>query len=281
MTETTKTVTKDVTGKKDLEALFDSAKPKLAQVLPKHLSVERVIGIAMAARSRNPLIMKSTGESILQAVMQAAQLGLEIGGPLGHAYFVPFKNGRLSQERGTEVYEVQFIPGYRGLIDLAIRTGEIESVEAHVVRATDAFEYAYGTAPALSHAPKGDGPVTHVYCIVFPKEGRPRFEVMTKLQVDAIRKRSKAADSGPWVTDYEEMMRKTVVKKKLKYERLSPELATAIDIDNKVIGYADLDIEAEPEEEEIPEPKRASKTKESVAEENARLDAEIAKGERG
>src|SRR3990167_4610685 len=174
--------------KNNLEELFESAKSALAQVLPKHLTVERVIRIALAARSRNPLLMKCTTESILQSVMQASQLGLEAGGPLGHAYLVPFKNGKLSTP-GNDVYECQMIPGYRGLIHLALSSGVVENIEAHVVHEGDKFSYCYGTEPSLIHNPGPGGKMTHVYCVVFPREGRPRFEVMNGDQVDAIRKR--------------------------------------------------------------------------------------------
>ncbi len=262
-----------------LESLFENSKGALAQVLPKHLPVERVIRIALAARSRNPLLMKCTSSSILQSVMTAAQLGLEPGGPLAHSYLVPYRNNKL----GADVYECQLIPGYRGLIDLARRAGMVKSVQARVVHAKDTFSYCYGLTPNLTHEPSRDpdpGPLTHVYAIVYPAEGGADFDVMSKADIDRIRKRSRAAEAGPWVTDYEEMGKKTVIKRLLKTQPMSQELASAIDHENQVHGA--IDIESEELQEQIEEPKRASETARGEEEReptNEELDLQLAKEE--
>lgn len=261
-----------------LESLFENSKGALAQVLPKHLPVERVIRIALAARSRNPLLMKCTSASILQAVMTAAQLGLEPGGPLAHSYLVPYRNNKL----GADVYECQLIPGYRGLIELARRAGMVKNVQARVVHAKDTFAYSYGLTPTLVHEPSREadpGPLTHVYAIVYPSEGEPVFEVMSRADIDRIRGRSRAAQAGPWVTDYEEMGKKTVIKRLLKTQPMSQELASAIDHENQVHGA--IDIESEEVHEQIEEPKRASETAREEEREptNEELDLQIAREE--
>jgi len=203
------------------------------EVMPKHLTPERLIRVACAAASRAPLLLKCTPASILRAVMEAAQLGLDPSGSLGSAYLVPYQN----KKNGT--YEVQLIVGYRGLIDLARRSGEIASIEAHVVHAKERFKIAYGLNPVLEHEPlleDDPGGMVAVYAVARLRDGTTQSEVMTKHQIDGIRARSRAGQSGPWVTDYEEMARKTVVKRLCKYLPLSVELEQALEADN--IGEA-------------------------------------------
>lgn len=202
-------------------------KSTLSRVLPKHMTPERLIKVAMLAYSKTPKLRECSLESVGQAVMQAAELGLEPGGVLGHAYLVPYGN------------TCTLIPGYRGLIELARRSGEIESIEAHVVYANDKFTLKFGLDPVLEHEPNLDsepGGLRFVYAIAKLKDGGKQLEVMTKAQVDAIRKRSKSGNNGPWVTDYEEMARKTVVRRLVKYLPLSTEraetLAKALELDN-------------------------------------------------
>lgn len=227
-----------------LKAMLAKAAPSLQAVMPRHLSAEKLIKIALLATSRTPLLLECAPTSILQAVMQAAQLGLEVNSPLGSAYLVPYRNGK------TGKYECQLIPGYRGLVDLARRSGGILLVDARVVYENDRFEVDYGTSPQITHKPMLSGERANQNIVAFyatalmPGDIR-QFEVMTKAEVDAVRARSKASASGPWVSDYAEMGRKTVVKRLVKYLPLSPELAAAIELDNRaesgeVTGVSDI-----------------------------------------
>lgn len=240
-----------------LKDLLDRAKGSIAAVLPKHLTPDRILKVALVATSKSPMLMNCSPQSVLQSVMQAAQLGLEPGSALGGAYLVPYGN------------TCQLIVGYRGLIDLARRSGQIQSIEARVVRARDSFKIAYGLDPVLVHQPfmpitadeGGDGkdldagPLVAVYAIARLKDGAIQTEVMTRSQVDAIKKRSRSSSNGPWVTDYEEMARKTVVRRICKYLPLSTELAAALTLDERdegnpeVSGLADV-FEASAEEVE-------------------------------
>ena len=176
--------------------------------------------------------------------MTCAQLGLEPG-PLGHAYLVPFKDHvrECKDRRNCSCRtEVQFIPGYRGLVELARRSGQVQSVQARVVYHGDEFVYAYGLNPRLDHTPSGklDG-VTHVYAVIRYKDGGVDFDVMTKAEVDAVRQRSKASTSGPWVTDYPEMAKKTVLKRLLKTAPMSVEYQQAVAQDEQTRARIDLD----------------------------------------
>lgn len=218
-----------------LRTLFEKSKPSIAAVLPKHLSPEKILKITLSAASRTPRLLDCTSESILLAVMQCAQLGLEPNTPLGLAYLIPYKNRKKDGNgRWVEVMEAQFIPGYRGLIKLAHQSGEIASVRSRVVRAGDEFEVAFGSDEHIAHRPNlaaegEDAELIAVYAVATFKEGAAQFEVMSRAQVDAIRARSRAADSGPWVSDYEEMARKTVLRRLCKSLPLSTELATALE----------------------------------------------------
>lgn len=212
-------LTKPADKIKSFQQYFEARKTAIASVIPKTLTAERVLKIAIAAVARTPKLLECNPQSVYSAVHSAGQLGLEAGSPLGHAYLVPFKS------------ECQLIIGYRGLIDLARRSGQIVSIEAHVVREKDEYEIEFGIDPKLRHRPflGGDaGKMVLVYAVAKLKDGGVQSEVMTKADVDAIRKRSRASDSGPWVTDYDEMARKTVVRRLCKYLPISIEAADVI-----------------------------------------------------
>src|SRR5690606_28083055 len=119
---------------------------EIARALPRHMDPDRMLRIAMTVVRQTPDLQKCTVPSVLGALMQAAQLGLEPG-ILGHCYLVPFRNGRTGQ------HEVQFIIGYKGLIDLARRSGNIQSIAAHPVYENDLFEFEYGLNERLRHVP--------------------------------------------------------------------------------------------------------------------------------
>jgi recombination protein RecT len=213
---------------KNLQALLEVSKKQIEAALPKHLTPERLLRIAMTEARKNPALLECTQASFIGAIIQTAQLGLEPGGALGHSYLVPFKN----KNAGTR--EVQLIVGYRGMMDLAYRSPKVSHVIARAVYKGDKFVYQYGFDERLDHNPDplAEGKeLTHVYAIVFLKEGGKIFEVMEVKEIEAARKRSKSADSGPWDTDYEAMAKKSVVRKLFKYMPVSIELQTAVGID--------------------------------------------------
>ncbi len=207
----------------NLQALLHGQRESLAAALPKHIRVEHLIKCALLAMTKQPALLQCSQESVLKAVMDAAMLGLDCSGTLGSAWIVPY--GQTAQ----------LIPGYRGLIDLARRSGHISRIEANVVYAQDEFRVSFGLNPELVHRPYF-GPdrrtdaedIVCVYGLAELVGGTPQIEVMAASQIESIRQRSKAGDSGPWVTDYSEMARKTVVRRLCKYLPLSTELATAI-----------------------------------------------------
>lgn len=204
---------------------------QLALALPKHVTAERLARIALTEVRKNPKLMQCDQASFLGALMQCAQLGLEPGGALGHAYLLPFEN------RQKRITEVQFIVGYRGMIDLARRSGQIMSLEARAVYDADEFHVELGLNPDLRHVPAWDtaerGELRFVYAVAKLKDGGTQFDVMSRADVERIRKRSKAGSSGPWVTDFEAMAKKTVLRQLFKYLPVSIELATAVEQDER------------------------------------------------
>lgn len=210
-----------------LRSLLASQKAAIAESLPKHLTGERMAQLMLTECRKNPALLDCTPQSVVSAVLQCAQVGLEPG-PQAHLYLVPFKN------RG--VLECTLQIGYRGLLELIGRTGKYHAPDVRAVFEGDRFEYEFGLNEKLNHVPSAKSraadKLTHVYIVLWPKDGgRATFEVMTREEVDAIRRRSKSGGSGPWVTDYIAMAMKTVVRKKAKYLPLSVELQQAITID--------------------------------------------------
>ena len=213
----------------------DSFQQSLADVAPKHITKERIVKLALVAMSRQPKLFECSDPSILQSIMKSGELGLDCVGTLGQGYLVPFYNGK------TKTLECQFIPGYQGLIELARRSGHVNRIESRVVYEKDQFDIEYGLDQKLRHTPSfadNRGAIRCFYAIAELKGGGNQIEIMTLKEINAIRDRSKAKSSGPWVTDFSEMGRKTVVKRIFKYLPKSPELCVAIEADN--IQYDDL-----------------------------------------
>ena len=213
-----------------IRAAFQAAGPKLSASIPatmkKHMTPDRIANIVVSAALRQPALLECSPASILKSCMTATALGLECDGLLGGAYLVPFWNSKTRQK------EAQFIVGYRGLIDLARRSGNITSIEAHVVHSTDKFRCQFGLDPKLEHEPDWNaetpGPMVAVYAIARFRDGGYQFEVMTRAQVDAVRSMSKSGSHGPWNDHYLEMARKTVVRRLAKYLPLSIEVRDAM-----------------------------------------------------
>ena len=200
----------------------------MAAILPNHVKPERMLRIALGALRTTPKLTNATIESLMSATMVCAQLGLEPNTVLGHCYLIPFDNRRQKRT------DVQIIIGYKGLIDLARRSGQIESIAAHAVYSADQFDYAYGLNETLEHRPAvgNRGEIVAFYAVAKLKDGGHAFEVMSKDDVDAIMRKTQSKGAyGPWKDHYEEMGRKTVIRRLSKYLPLSIEFSTAATID--------------------------------------------------
>lgn len=222
-----------------LNDLFNDMKPAIAQAIPKHMTPERLLRIATTSIRQNPKLKVCTPQSLLGAVMQCAQLGLEPS-ILGHAYLVPYRNKKKDGERVWHEDECQFQIGYKGLIELARRTGQISSIMAHGVHEKDEFEYEYGINDKLRHVPAdGDrGAILKYYAVAKFKDGGYAFIVMSKRDIEIHRdKFSKTSKYGPWVDHFDEMAKKTVLKALMKYMPISVEFQRAVDQDETTKHY--------------------------------------------
>lgn len=232
------------------ELLLDpKVKRQIEMVIPKFLSPEKLLRVAVTVIRRNYMLMQCTKQSLLSSVMGAAILGLELEPVLGQAYLVPYRN-----KKGF--LEAQLIPGYRGYIALASRSGEIHSVTATEVYANDEFEHELGLNPKLKHIPaEGErGEFKGAYVVFRHKTGEPTFEYMTKDRIDKVMNLSKSKDQsgnvvGPWKDFYEEMSKKTVIRHRAKYEPISIEFAKAKELEERALmGESQIDLLPAPEE---------------------------------
>ena len=219
---------------KTIQQEIRDLEPQFKAGLAGMIDPQRFMRIIFTELRNKPDLLDCTRESVLGAVMQGAQLGLEFG-PLQHAYLVPFRN--------HGVLECQFMIGYRGYLDLARRSGGIKDIVAVEVYANDEFDfYRDENGDHLMHRPiiDGDrGPITHYYGRVVFTNGGNHVQVMTLADIDERRNRSATANSArsPWKSDPIPMARKTVVRALVPWLPLTTEVAERIGADEAVVRY--------------------------------------------
>ena len=233
--------------KKTMQTYIKAMEGEIKKALPSVLTPERFTRMVLSAISTNPALGSCTPQSFLGAMMQAAQLGLEPNTPLGQAYILPYKNNKSGS------LEAQFQIGYKGMIDLAYRSGEVEVIQSHIVYENDEFECEYGLTPKLSHRPAAEnrGNPVKVYAVFKTKSGGFGFEVMSIEDVkEHAKKYSKAYDTSfsPWKTNFEEMAKKTVLKKVLKYAPLKSDFVRAVAQDETIKTEISEDMYSAPNE---------------------------------
>lgn len=217
-------VTKDMKPKDQVKHMLEQNKHVIAQALPKHMNPERLMRVAITSVTSNPALLECYVPTLIGGIIQCSQMGLEPNTVLGHAYLIPFKNAKKNRK------DAQVVIGYKGLIDLARRSGQIVSIAAHAVRENDTFEYEYGLTEKLRHVPaEGErGTITHFYAVAHMKDGGHAFEVMTNAAVTKIRNSGNGKSNPVWSDHFEEMGRKTAIRRLAKYLPLSVEMATAV-----------------------------------------------------
>ena len=228
---------------KTMQQYIKSMEGEIAKALPTVITPERFTRMVLSALSVNPKLAECTPKSFLGAMMTAAQLGVEPNTALGQAYLIPYRN------HGT--MECQFQLGYKGLIDLAYRSGEVSIIQAHIVCEKDEFTYELGLDPQLKHKPAAAdrGAAIAYYAMFKTKDGGYGFEVMSIDDVRAhARRYSKSFDNGPWKTNFDEMAKKTVLKRVLKYAPLKSDFVRAIAQDEVIKTTISSDMYAEPDE---------------------------------
>lgn len=205
---------------------------EIAKAMPAHCKPERMARVALTAITRTPKLADCDQASFFQALLSLSQWGLEPDGRRAH--LIPFEN----RKRG--VVECQLIIDYKGLVELAYRSGVVKNIHADVVHEGDIFEYNLGRV--VRHVPhflrrdadkpEKPGPVFAAFCMVELDGDTVKCEVLSKDDVEGIRKRSKAGSNGPWVTDWDEMAKKTAFRRASKWLPLSAEIVEAFERDD-------------------------------------------------
>lgn len=175
---------------------------QIRQVAVRSIEPSHFAGVCISMFQRTPKLLECTVDSVLSGILTGAQTGLELDGPRGHAWLIPF--GKVAQ----------FVAGYKGYVHLGYQSERVLKITAAVVRKGDEFDYAKGGSPFIHHKPKGStGEMTHAYAVCKLKgDDEPLFEVLDAEAIDRRRRRSKAKDDGPWKTDEEAMWKKTAVR---------------------------------------------------------------------
>lgn len=231
--------------KKTMQAYIKAMAPAIQKALPSVITPERFTRMVLSALSATPKLAECSPQSFLAAMMTAAQLGVEPNTALGQAYLLPYRNhGQM---------ECQFQLGYKGLIDLAYRSGEVSVIQAHTVYENDVFEYELGMDPKLRHVPaKADrGEAVAYYAMFKTKDGGYGFEVMSVDDVQRHAQRySKSYGSGssPWRSNFDEMAKKTVLKRALKYAPLKSDFVRGVAQDETIKAELSDEMYAVPDE---------------------------------
>lgn len=214
----------DKPKQKTLQGLIQQMEGQIKRALPQTITPERFTRIVLTALSTNPKLKECTQESFLGAMMNAAQLGLEPNTPLGQAYLIPYGN------------QCQFQIGYKGLIDLAHRSGEFKQIYAEAVYENDDFDYELGLEPQIKHKPaiRDRGDAIFYYAVYRLKNDGYGFKVMSKEDIENHRKQYSKAKNSPWNTNFDEMAKKTVLKQVLKYAPIKVDFVRQINEDETI-----------------------------------------------
>ncbi|MEM6260471.1 MAG: recombinase RecT [Planctomycetota bacterium] len=197
-----------------LKTMLEGVEQTMANVLPRHLTAERMVKLVLVAANRTPKLLQCRGMTIIESVMRASELGLDCSGTLGEAYLVPYKD------------TCQLIPGYRGLAKLARQSGEVKRIEAEVVYEADHFKYRKGAEFVLEFEPSlvaDRGEVIGAYALVEFKDGGIQADFLTASDIERVRQMSMGRNAGPWKDHWDEMAKKTVFRRLAKWLPLSSE----------------------------------------------------------
>src|SRR3990172_7040452 len=231
----------EIKAPKDFPAMLKAFLPEIQRALPKHLDGDRMSRIAFTAFRRTPKLAECDPRSVFAAVIQASQLGLEPD-TLGRAYMVQYKVSKKVGNQWESHYECQFIPGWKGLVDLVSRSGQATVWTGAVYRG-DLFNYQLGDHPKCEHVPgaaHGDGEPTHVYsCGKVKGSDIVISEVWSIERVKKHRDRyNKVGEKHYSFENLEMYARKVVLLQVLKYMPMSADLVRAVELDNAAVTGA-------------------------------------------
>ena len=209
-----------LTKNTDLKSLInsDAMREQFARALPKHLPPERFARVAITALTRVPKLAECTPASMMKCLLDLSAMGLEPDGRRAH--LIPYGK------------EATLVIDYKGLIELIRRSGDVTSIRAETVCENDSFAWTNGQVHHAIDWRKPRGKVQAVYAEAVMKSGEKQTAVMTHEEVEGIRKRSKAGNTGPWVSDWAEMAKKTAVRRLSKMLPLSSEIMDHVSRDD-------------------------------------------------
>lgn len=200
----------------------------IATLLPRHFTPERVIAATLVAATKNPRLFDCTRQSLLLSVLRIAQWGLDVGRT---AHLVPFKNTKTGQ------LVCEAIPDYKGLIELCLNSRHVTDMAARAVYEGEHFRVQYGLEEILEHIPAFSTEkraLTHVYCVAWLRSGKATYDVMSRAQVEAIRAAAPSRDSDAWKKHFDEMCKKTIVRRLAKRLPQTPQLLDAMAADEGI-----------------------------------------------
>ena len=206
-------------GKKEIKSLLsgDAFAEAMKDILPKTISAERMVRVALNCLQKTPKLALCDKKSFFNCMLTLSQYGLEPDGRLAH--LIPRENRKL----GT--VECTLMIDYKGIVEMLMRSGKVQKIHSELVCENDEFEFNMGEV--VSHRidfRKPRGEIYACWCCVTMKDGSKLYEVMSKDDLESVRERSMAKNSGPWVTDWGEMAKKTVFRRLSKWCSISPEL---------------------------------------------------------
>lgn len=194
----------------------DAMKEQFMRAMPRHLDPDRFVRIAITALTKTPKLKECTQESFFKCLLDLSSLGIEPDGRRAH--LIPYGK------------ECTLILDYKGIVELMRRSGDVAKIHADIVCDNDFFEHDRGEVIKHTYDLKTDrGAMYAAYAQITLKDGNTQSAIMSKSEVDGIRSRSKAGKSGPWVSDYNEMAKKTAIRRVSKLVPFSPEVAVIVD----------------------------------------------------
>ena len=243
--------------KETFRALIAALRPEVHRVIPKHCDAERLAKLCLVEASKNPRLYECSSTSVAACVMLSAELGLEPGSQMGHLYLIP--------RRSKGGYEATALIGYKGLCELARRSGKIARINAGVFyqeELTQGLFKATREPPRIEHLwvadiNMADDQLRGAYATVELKDGSKAQTVLTRSEIERRLNKSASKSSGPWSGDFAAMCRKTALRALLTggLVPLSTELSRAIQIEHEDDGDI-IDV--------VPEPKHASSSSTEV-----------------
>lgn len=193
-----------------LQPFIDRAKSKLAEVLPQHLTPEKMIRLAFREINKNPKLKECSPESFVASILECAELGLEPGSAMGYVYLIPYFN------KNSGLTECQVQTSYLGEMELVKRSGKVSHLTAHLFHENDHFDYSLGTNPKIEHTPSltSRGKILGAYAIARYTDDHLEIEVMGLDEIEHAKKSSKGGNI--WQEHFGEMAKKTVIRRLTK-----------------------------------------------------------------